>query len=158
MSPLSPGILLDPLTALSAAGNIVQFTDFCIRFLKEGRHLYLSADGSLQHNREFELIAGDLKRLVDRVRKSTTLPVTGSSPTTEESSLADVAKECGRLADILLGILYSLKIQPEDRQRKWHTFQQALKSMRGEKEINNIVQRLTNAREQLDTNILVNLK
>lgn len=158
MSPLSPGILLDPLTALSVAGNIVQFTDFGIRLLKEGRHLYASVDGSLQHNREFGLIAEDLKRLVDRVRKSVTLPVTGSGPTTGKSSLDDVAKECERLADILLGILDSLKIQPEDRQRKWHTFQQALKSMLAEKEINNIVQRLTNARGQLDTNILVHLK
>lgn len=150
-------MVLDPFTALSVAGNIVQFTDFGIQLIKEGRDLYASADGSLQHNREFRHIADDLKRLIGRVRKSVTFPVTGNDLTTEESSIDDIAKECERLADILLGILDSLKIQPEDKQRKWHTFQQALKSMCGEKKINNIAQRLTNARGQLNTNILVNL-
>lgn len=152
-------MVLDPLTALSVAGNIVQFTDFGVKLLKEGRELYASADGSIQHNRELELMSDDLRHLVDRIRKSIVFTVPENGPTDQErSSIFAVAKECDKLADILLGILASLKIQPQDKQSKWRTFQQALRSVRSESEIDNIAQRLANARAQLDTNILVHVK
>lgn len=79
--------MLDPLTALSVAGNIVQFTDFSIKLLKESHELYAAADGSLQHNRKFGLIGDDVKPLVDQVRKSISAP-SGSVYTRENSSLA----------------------------------------------------------------------
>jgi hypothetical protein len=43
---------VDPLTALSLAGTIVQFVDFWSKLLLSGRELYKSGTGSLTVNDE----------------------------------------------------------------------------------------------------------
>jgi hypothetical protein len=53
--------MLDPLTALSLAGNIVQFVDFSTKLLAKGHELYKSADGTSVGYSELEAIAKDLQ-------------------------------------------------------------------------------------------------
>jgi hypothetical protein len=60
--------MLDPLTALSVAGNIVQFIDFSTKLIAKGHELYNSVDGATVGNAELEVIARDLQDLNGRLQ------------------------------------------------------------------------------------------
>lgn len=50
--------MLDPFTALSLAGNIVQFVDFSSKLVNEASEIYRS--GSTKANDELETVTNDL--------------------------------------------------------------------------------------------------
>jgi hypothetical protein len=58
---------MDPLTALSLAGTIVQFVDFGSRLFTDSREFYKSTTGTLKANEVLELIISDLRALVVKV-------------------------------------------------------------------------------------------
>ncbi len=60
---------MDPLTALSLAGTIVQFVDFGCKLLAKGRELYKSSTGVLTVNEELELTTTDLRALIEKMQK-----------------------------------------------------------------------------------------
>jgi len=60
-------MLLDPLTALSLAGTVVQFVDFTSKILAKGAEIHRSLDGSLRENVEVESIVKDLVQLNSRL-------------------------------------------------------------------------------------------
>lgn len=60
---------MDPLTILSVAGTVVQFTDFGLKVFAEGRQLYKSTRGVLTANEELELVNVGLRALVMKVRR-----------------------------------------------------------------------------------------
>lgn len=62
--------LMDPLTALSVAGTIVQFADFGCKLLSGYRELYKSTSGTLAANEEIELVTVDLQAVVLKLRRS----------------------------------------------------------------------------------------
>lgn len=150
-------MVLDPLTTLSVAGNVVQFADFGVKILTKGFELYSSVDGAPPYNRELEIIADDLKSLTARIRNSIWSHNECSPVTEEEQTLERLTKECDRVADTLLRLLESLKVQPKDKQRKWQSFHQALRSMWSAEKIDGIAKRLKDVRAQIDTHILADM-
>ena len=50
---------MDPLSAFSLAGTILEFTRFGISLLNDGRELYKSAHGTLSANDQLELAAAE---------------------------------------------------------------------------------------------------
>jgi hypothetical protein len=61
---------MDPLSALSVAGNIIQFIDFGGRLLSKARELYKSPVRSLAVHDEIILATTDLEALVEKLRQS----------------------------------------------------------------------------------------
>jgi hypothetical protein len=61
---------MDLLTALSLAGNIIQFVDFGTRLLSTTKALYRSSVGSLAINDELELVTSDLSILIIKLKDS----------------------------------------------------------------------------------------
>jgi hypothetical protein len=61
---------MDPLSALSLAGNIVQFVDFGLKLLSGAVELYKSPSGTLAAHHELELVTTDLSALVIKLRQS----------------------------------------------------------------------------------------
>jgi hypothetical protein len=61
--------MMDPLTALSVAGTIVQFAAFGAKLFSEGCALYKSSTGVLAANEELELGTIDLRVVIDKLRK-----------------------------------------------------------------------------------------
>lgn len=49
--------MLDPLTALSLTGNLIQFIDFSNKLVSKSREIYRAADGTLSENLETEIVA-----------------------------------------------------------------------------------------------------
>jgi hypothetical protein len=61
---------MDPLTALSVAGNIIQFVDFSYKLISSSYKLYESASGALVENLELEAIAESVLELNVKVKDS----------------------------------------------------------------------------------------
>lgn len=53
-------MVLEPLSAISLAGNVVQFIDLCSKLLAEGWELYRSSAGATALNLELEKTAESL--------------------------------------------------------------------------------------------------
>jgi hypothetical protein len=60
-------MVLDPLTALSVAGTIVQFVNFGTRILSRSRQLYHSTKGALAQDEEFDFITTHLIKLTAKL-------------------------------------------------------------------------------------------
>jgi hypothetical protein len=76
---------MDPITALSIAGNVVQFISFGSDLFSKGREIYKSTTGTLSTYEQLELLTTDLRSLVIksfaneliRAHLSNLYPITG---------------------------------------------------------------------------------
>jgi len=146
--------MLDPLTALSVAGTIVQFVDFSSKLLAKSREIYESASGASIDNNQLEAIAKDLEGLNARLRK----PLPSQQSLGEyDISLVKLGEQCAGVAAELIHALEELKVRGTTHLR-WKSFRKALKSVRKREEVEAITLRLQNFREELNLHILVNLR
>ena len=170
---------MDPLSALSVAGNIIQFVDFSSKLIAKSHKLYSSADGALVENLELEAIADSMSGLNSKVRD--TLVATSAvyspvfldgrqierNPTREEQrmvratrenekSIHFVCEQCANVSGELLEALERLKVRGTNR--KWASFRQALQSVWNEGKIEKLAERLQKLRAQFDTSILIALR
>jgi hypothetical protein len=60
---------MDPITALSIAGNVVQFISFGSDLFSKGREIYKSTTGTLSTYEQLELLTTDLRSLVIKLRQ-----------------------------------------------------------------------------------------
>ena len=148
-------MVLDPKSALSLAANIVQFVDFTSKVVSKGLRIYLSADGALAKNLELEVITNDLSRLAKRLRHDGVSPAGLSD---EERSLQTMSEDCSKIAGELLKRLEKLKVKSDVKQRGWKSLRQALKSVWSKEELDELSERLSIFRDQLQFHILVSMK
>jgi flagellar motility protein MotE (MotC chaperone) len=147
--------MLDPLTALSLAGTIVQFVDFSTKLVAKGHELHNSADGASIGNAELEVMAKDLQELNRRLQKLQ--PSHGTDETTLTDSnvaLRKLSQQCSGIATELVDALDNLKVQSTSN-RRWKSFRQALKGLMKKEEVDAIAKRLENFRDELNLHILV---
>jgi hypothetical protein len=150
---------MDPLTALSLAGNLVQFVDFGSRLLSEGRELYKSTSGALKANDELELVTLDLRTLVLKLRRSnfsTEDTVHTDGGLKSGSSFEKMCNEAATIAEDLIGKLEKLKVT--GKHRLWKTIRQAIKSEWSKGEIDSLVKRLMSFKQALETHVLFSLR
>jgi hypothetical protein len=148
---------MDPLTALSVAGTIVQFAEFGIKLFADGRNLYESTTGALTVNEVLELVATDLRGLVVKLGRESNSPVL-SGPETEDDHRSDetfrgICDNVTKLADELLRNLDKLKVKGNKR-RKWESFCKAIQSAWSKKEIQSLTRRLKGFRKAAETHTL----
>jgi len=148
-------MVLDPISALSLAANVVQFVDFSSKVVSKGCRIYISADGALPNNLELEVVTNDLSRLAKGLKDSELNTVTVSE---EEKSLQTMSDECSKIAEELLRRLENLKVKGNSKQRGWKSLRQALKSEWSKEELDGLSERLSIFRDQLQFHILVSMK
>ena len=146
--------MLDPLTALSLASNVVQFLDFSAKLVGKGNELYKSADGSSIGNAELESIAKDLQELHERLQQA---PPSSATVTESNLALRKLSKQCSSVAGELLDALEKLKVHGSSN-RRWKSFRQALKGLMKKDEVDAIAQRLQHFRNELNIHILVSMR
>jgi hypothetical protein len=142
---------MDPLTAVSLAGTIVQFVDYSTKLLLSGRDLYRSSSGKLEPNEELELVTTDLVAVCDKLRHQGNL-----GPDFEK-----VCGEANKVARELLRRLDRLKVTKGpgmDKPRKWETLQQAFAIAWSKDDVEELVDRLSKIREAIETRILFSLR
>ena len=152
---------MDPLTAVSLAGTIVQFVDFGSKLLTNAQELYRSTAGTLTTNQELELVTADLHSLVVKLRQSfhvtgDTLPLTRKEQE-EQETFQKICNEATKVAAELLERLDRLKVKGS-RHRKWESFRQAVRSAWSKDEVTALVHRLRCFKETLETRTLFSIR
>ena len=149
-------MLLDPLSALSLAGTVVQFVDFTIKVMAKGREIYNSTSGSLAVNEELEIVTNDLLRLTERLKESTHPETQIRTLSMDEQALEAIAANCTSIGQELLELLDLLKAQGQ--KRKWKSFYQAFRTVWKQGEIDATLKRLSSFREELELHLLISIK
>jgi hypothetical protein len=149
--------MLDPLTAVSLAGTVVQFLDFSAKLVEKGHQIYRSEQGALSENLEIELVTADLFNMIPDLQKCAFVEDASASVAVEQQrALQDTILGCETISKELLVKLQKLKVNNKTT-RAWKSFRQALKSVTQKGEIDDIAKRLERYREQLKLKVLISL-
>jgi len=146
----------DPLTCIGLAGNIVQFLDFSIKIVAEGYQIYDSATGTAKINEDAEFVASDLVSITERLGDSLKPPGIITVLNQNEQRLDDLSLKCAQIAQELIEKLEKLRIK--GKKTFWKGLGKALRRAWSKDEIDRIQSRLENLREELETEVLVDIK
>jgi len=149
-------MVLDPLTALSVAGTIVQFVDYGTKVLSRSQQLYHSTKGAGPLDEELDLITTHLTKLTAKLTRPLSTPSTENELPGEEHALRELCDACNTVAQEMVARLEGLKV--DGKHRMFKSVWQALKSTWSEKEANALIKRLSMFRESLELHILVELR
>jgi hypothetical protein len=152
---------MDPLSALSLAGSIIQFVDFGTKLLSGAGELYKSPTGTLKINHQIELTTNDLKALITKLRSSFYLE-TQPDPVNEDDevqreSFRNICDEAADVAQGLLERLSKLKVEDENH-RRIRSIQQVIRAAWKEKEILALQERLQGFRRLLETKVIFSVR
>ena len=150
---------MDPLSALSVAGTIVQFVDYGTRLLSRANELYNSSVGTLCPNNELELVTTDLRGLITKLRQSFNSesdidPL--SAEAQHQKSFEKLCDEATKLAKELVERLDKLKVK-DGKHRLWRSLQHAIESAWSEREVTDLKNRLLSFKEALETRVLFSI-
>jgi hypothetical protein len=106
------------MTALSLAGNIVQFVDFSCEVISRARELSRSIHGSTQEAFNYEVVARDLLRLSENLEGGHTASNADRSKNEADQALEDVCNRCIILSEAMLKRLEDLKVQDNGSRRR----------------------------------------
>jgi hypothetical protein len=136
--------MLDPLSALSVAGNVIQFVDFTSKLFGLTSEVYRSASGASKETEELEAIAKHLQGLCARLSQSAQSLSPQHPP---DAELKELAGNCSSVGAELLKALASLKSNGTNK--GWQSFRLALATTWKAKKIEALCQRLQSFRSQL---------
>lgn len=138
---------MDPITAVSLAGTVVQFVDFTSKVVSKSTELYRSGRDALAENVDIETTASDLTKLNTRLKQTTAV---------SDPDLQALCQACGDVADQLLAALAKLKVN--DKGQKWQSLRKALRSIWSKEEIMQLEQRLASFRGELNLRITIGMR
>ena len=150
---------MDPLRALSIAGNIVQFVEFGSKLLSQTQELYLSSRGLLAADHELHLVTSDLRALILKLRNDASPPEPGGLQHDAEEISSDFGEVCDEaiaLAGDILTRLDGMKVT--GKHRAWKSLKQAIMASWSQRETENLTQRLSKLKEALETRVLLSLR
>jgi hypothetical protein len=112
--------MLDPLTAISLAGNIVQFVDFTAKVISKTRELARSTHGTTQEAYNAEIVIRDLlklsEQLKDGARAASAVPQTDDDKVLEELKLGEGAGKRRAFLNALKGVWSQKELEGEEAQ------------------------------------------
>jgi hypothetical protein len=152
---------MDPLSALSVAGTVVQFVDFCFKLFSHSKEFYQSATGRLTADEELVLVTTDLQAVVIRIQRAA-FPNQSNTPRclegeeeAHQNTLGQICNDTSKVASELLAKLDKLKLDSSDRKyRRWKTLSQAVNTLWSKEEIDGLRTRLSTLKEALQTRVL----
>lgn len=144
---------MDPFSAFSLAGTIIQVVDFGLRILSKGNQIYHSGDGVLSENQDLEIVANDFLVLCTKLQCSSP---PRPSQAEEDQALQQLSRTANELAAKLLQRLNMAKAQ--GRFRRWKSFRQALKSVWSKRDVDDMARRLETLRSAVNSRILISLR
>jgi hypothetical protein len=130
----------------------VQFVDFSVKLISTGRELYNR--GSLGNNDEVEQIAQDLAALSEDLVARRSL--SAAHPSRDELAVQDLAGSCRELADEMMAVLTTLKVQKP--KSGLEIVRKSLRSIRERGKVHNIEKRLKNIRDELNLRLTAILR
>jgi hypothetical protein len=138
---------MEPISIFGLAVNVLQLIDFSAKLLREAHELHHSSTGNKQQHVELQVIADDLSRLCDDV---------ASQQDGSNAGMQGIATAAKGVADDLVAAIEKLKLK-EPRTR-WRSFRQALSTLWNSATINALQHRLKEIRDQMQTNMVSQIK
>jgi hypothetical protein len=130
---------MDPITAVGFAASILNFVDFSWTLIKGAYEVY--EFGTTAKNTRITTVLSDL----EGITKSLQSDVEGNTPHVKD--LKSLAAECVKVSQELSAILKELEVK--EGNKIWRSLESKWKSMRKEKDIAAIEQKLIEYRLQL---------
>ena len=151
--------MLDPFTALSLAGNVVQFVQFGCTLAAKAHEVHSSSSGTSEENLEMESVTSRLLETVHEIDNHLASVGPSTFPDSVSRSsrrLLEIADACKMIAGDILRRLEAMKThQPSSI---WTSVRQVLKIMWTKDELDALMKRLKAYISELDTAILVSMK
>jgi hypothetical protein len=147
--------MLDPLTAISLAGNVAQFVDFSSKIVSRTRELTKSSHRATQEAYNAEILVRDLVRVTEKV-KDGARAARAASLGEEDKALEDLCNGCIILSERMIKRLEKLK--PEEGAGKRQAFLHALKSVWSQRELECEESQLATYRSQLEFRVLTSFR
>ncbi|KAF2732209.1 hypothetical protein EJ04DRAFT_497353 [Polyplosphaeria fusca] len=145
--------MLDPLSAVSLAGNITQFAQVGIHLV--GVVFELSRTGSRTSNLHYENAATNLSDSVGGIQRAL-LPINGGAvPKQQAERLKALASNCTSAANELLDLLTRLKRNEDSG--KWDTLRLAIANVWHEDKLKEMLKRLDMVKQEAEFEILLNV-
>lgn len=145
--------MIDPLSALGLASNILQFVEFGCKLVSDGYELH--ENGSLSGVDELELVTKDLICLAKDLT-AVNPPQSKTSPSADGDGLQQLAASCKSIADELIHVLSSLK--PRNSHNGIESFRAAFRKARKKGAIENLEKRLEKIQNQLNIRLIAMLR
>ena len=145
-------MVLDPFSALGLAGNIAQFIQFGSDVFSKSREIAKATSGASLENEELGSAVQRLQKICLGLQRSQSQRP-GVTPTSSDAdSLQVLAESCRTAGEEILCSLRKFTVQ--DSNKKWQSFQKALKTVWKKSEIQAMEKRLASYRDQLMSHLL----
>jgi ankyrin repeat protein len=152
--------MLDPLTALGLAGNLIQVIQFSYDIVSEGNKIYHDASGVLTQNKAIEEVSSDLANLTETLKTKQEEWRAAHGRTAldpEELRLRNLCDRCVEVAFELQIQLNKLKAK-EGRGKRLKSFKIALIAVWRKDEVEELERRLERYQKELDTRVLIGIR
>ncbi|PVH69299.1 hypothetical protein DL98DRAFT_625614 [Cadophora sp. DSE1049] len=141
---------MEPLTALSLAGNVIQFIDFSCKLFSQGCELYKSTDGRLAVDDEIRLITAEIQDFITKIKSEAAPVAQGPGP---DSNFDKICDEAAKIAEAILSKLEHRKLD-KDRNRKFESFKRVWSQIWSQGELDALFARLSQLRDAINSGVL----
>ena len=118
--------MLEPLTAISLAGNVVQFVQFGYNLVAKTHEIYTSRSGELKEDLETETVTTRILQSIEDL-ESSRKHAGSCSDTFIERRLVEIAEACTEIAKDILRRLERLRFK--ESRTIWASISRALKAV-----------------------------
>lgn len=149
-------MVLDPLTALSIAGTVVQFVDFAIGLFERSEELHRSARGTLSVNEELEKTIGQILNLVEKFSQPLGPDGALGCSTNNEYTLAGLRDACKVIAEEMISRLEKLKVK--GKARAWKSLRSAIMHAWNKDVMGVLIKKLEGIKALIESYVLVSVR
>lgn len=152
--------MLDPLTALGLAGNLIGLIQFSYEIVSEGNKLYHDASGVLTQNKAVEEVSSDLAELSESLKakqEEWRLAHGRTALDPDELRLRNLCDRCVEVAYELQIQLNKLKAK-EGRAKRLRSYKQALIAVWRKDDVEELERRLERYQKEVDTRVLFSIR
>ena len=154
--------MVDPLTTLGVAANVIQLLAFAGNLLSKGREIRDAAYGAPVAQRELEMVTESLRQLSVNVPHFRTRKVVAKSEgddalTQIDRELSELCNGCHEVSVELVKALKTLR-SPSVSTGHFTSLYQAFRYVLSEGKLDDISKRIETFRRQIDTTLLVSIR
>ena len=140
--------MMDPVSALSIAAGVAQFLDFAVGLVSGTWKRYRSATGTLGRDEEIESLVKRILSYSDKLRCPPKTKASGVGIATGQADqLQTIVQSCKGVADELLGILSTLKI--DRRHQLMESLIVTAKAVAKDKKVQELLKKLIHLQSEL---------
>jgi hypothetical protein len=147
---------MDPLSALGVAASVLQFVQFGSSLVSKSRQIY--TQGTLLDHVECRRATSRLQGLAEQLGAHLNELESLGTLSSDSKALQAICGRCLELSTELLLRLNEIKVDENQRSRKWKSFRQALKSVCSKDKVDGIAGKLIACREELNLHLITCIK